>query len=151
MTADADVPARFVDPVRLARIAALTIAATPGPWGAGGKGVSKSYWLHPEIQTDLPERLIAMTHIEADKAFSDDPGAWLAIARQDTANADFIADARTEVAWLIDELVAHESAIKAVLSLIETWDRLHPAGATLTSAIRDSITAHLRPEGDPTA
>jgi hypothetical protein len=92
--------------IDLGEIAMRTAAATAGPWGDGGKGVSTTYWLHPERGIDAPERMIAKTSLEGDNWFADEAktGEWRDVANQDSANAEFIAHAREDVPALLAEV-----------------------------------------------
>lgn len=125
---------------RLAAIEARANAAAEEPWEASSDvgGASNVVVLRP----------YAMYAVVRDRAAPDTPAGdvWLA------DNARFIAHARTDVPWLVEQVRRRDAAIAAVLRLSDEWER----GATRwanplpvppeVELLRAAIAAELAPE-----
>jgi hypothetical protein len=129
---------------KLAQIRAFETLATDGPWGQGGIGVSTDYWQHPEIPAGKPERIIAIMNTEGAKALvdTDDPAIWLPVMRQDTANGEFIANARDSVPAMIKALakvLARCDRLAATEGVSERSYALRDASIDIRADIEDAL------------
>ena len=95
---------------RLDEIEARANAATEGPWT-------------PDEYTEVdPDGFYELSRVIAPDPDGDD---WCAIGVVHTGilrpDADFIAHARTDVPWLIEQVRKRDAALRAALDLADRW------------------------------
>lgn len=105
------------DDDRLAQIKSRLAAATPGPWS----------WLRDEYRADGPRPVCRISCIEGD----------IALTYGNTHDADLIANAPGDLAWLIAEV----ERLREVASL---WEQMANALVNLHTP-RPSAVTHLQP------
>lgn len=97
---------------RLAEIEARVEAATEGSWRARGSQVDPSWkWAAGVESTSLDPGEVDTTVAEV----------------VDGPDAEFIAHARTDVPWLIEQVRQRDEAIERVRALANEWERSYPS------------------------
>jgi hypothetical protein len=94
---------------RLDAIEARAAAATDGPWRADDE--------HGLIDDAMPAWCVSRT--DTDDAYLGDVAYMPQTSPQERENADFIANARDDVPWLVDQVRKRDAAFRAVLAILD--------------------------------